>query len=178
MTHSHAGMPGRIARAAGGELPFAGHPTLGSCHAWLPNGGQPKNANRIVQECGIGAVSIRRDGARLAFAAPPLLKTGGLDEPALAQIAAALNLRREEIVLHQWVDNGPGWAAVMLDSAEKVLSLRPNASLMCNMKLGEIGPYAQRKSVRRPSRRRYLDWRRGRALHRRDSLILSGARLP
>jgi len=143
MTHSHAGMPGRIASAAGGELPFAGHPTLGSCHAWLTNGGQPKNANRIVQECGIGAVSIRRDGARLAFAAPPLLKTGGLDEPALAQIAAALNLRREEIVLHQWVDNGPGWAAVMLDSAEKVLSLRPNASLMCNMKLGVIGPYAK-----------------------------------
>lgn len=127
----------------GGELPFAGHPTLGSCHAWLTNGGRPKNAERIVQECGIGPVSIRRDGARLAFAAPPLLKTGGLDEAALAQIAAALHLRREEILLHQWVDNGPGWAAVMLSSAEKVLSLRPDASLLCHMKLGVIGPYPQ-----------------------------------
>src|SRR3569833_4143842 len=111
MTHSHAGMPGRIASAAGGELPFAGHPTLGSCHAWLTNGGQPKNANRIVQECGIGAVSIRRDGARLAFAAPPLLKTGGLDAPALAQIEAALKLSHEEIDKNKREENEPAGEA-------------------------------------------------------------------
>jgi PhzF family phenazine biosynthesis protein len=141
-THQDADYKVRIF-TPGGELPFAGHPTLGSCFAWLKNGGTPKASELIIQECGIGLVRIRRDGSRLAFAAPDLLRTGALDESTLSQIEAALGLHRGEIRLHQWVDNGPGWAAVMLESAERVLSLRPNAALLGNVKLGVIGPHRQ-----------------------------------
>ena len=106
----------------GGELPFAGHPTLGSCHAWLAAGGQPRQAGLVVQECGVGLVRIRREGARLAFAAPPLRRTGPLDEALLTRIAAGLGVARAEILQHHWVDNGPGWCAVMLPSAASVPS--------------------------------------------------------
>lgn len=124
----------------GGEIPFAGHPTLGSCHAWLAAGGRPNSADRVVQECGVGLVEIRRDGARLAFAAPPLLRTGPLDDRLMATIANALSLEQQEIVGHQWVDNGPGWCAVLLSSADRVLSLQPDFVALGDLRLGVIGP--------------------------------------
>ena len=126
----------------GGELPFAGHPTLGSCHAWLAAGGVPRNASTVVQECGIGNVVVRRDGARLAFAAPPLRRTGPLDEALLGQITGALSLARGDILHHQWVDNGPGWCAVMLPSAAQVRALRPDFAALSDLKLGAVGPCA------------------------------------
>lgn len=124
----------------GGELPFAGHPTLGSCHAWLAAGGQPRSPDCIVQECGIGLVRIRRDGERLAFAAPPLRRSGPLDESLLGTIASGLGVRRDDIVLHQWVDNGPGWCAVMLRTADQVLTVRPDFAVLRDLKLGIIAP--------------------------------------
>ncbi len=122
------------------ELPFAGHPTLGSCHAWLAAGGQPKG-EAVVQQCGVGLVSVRRDGGRLAFAAPPLLRTGPLEEAKLSQIRSGLGLGPEDIVAHQWVDNGPGWCAVMLASAEQVLALKPDWSRMAGLELGVVGAH-------------------------------------
>ena len=110
----------------GGELPFAGHPTLGSCHAWLAAGGKPRKPNVVVQQCGVGLVRVRCDGPRLEFAAPPLLRTGALESKLLVKIAKALALLPSDIVHHQWVDNGPGWCAVMLRSARQVHSLKPD----------------------------------------------------
>lgn len=125
----------------GGELPFAGHPTLGSCHAWLAAGGRPKQAGMVVQQCGVGLVKVRRDGARLAFAAPPLRRSGPLDAPLLEQICAALSLDQKLVRAHQWVDNGPGWCAVLLDSAERVLAVRPDWPALGGLKLGVVGAH-------------------------------------
>jgi PhzF family phenazine biosynthesis protein len=124
----------------GGELPFAGHPTLGSCQAWLLAGGQPRREGLVVQECGVGLVRIRRDGGRLAFAAPPLRRSGLLEPALVERIARGLGLRAEEILAHQWVDNGPGWCAVLLGSAAQVLALRPDPAVVGDLKLGVIGP--------------------------------------
>jgi PhzF family phenazine biosynthesis protein len=108
-----------------GELPFAGHPTLGTCHAWLTAGGRPRDAGRIVQECAAGLVPIRRIDGELAFEAPPLVRSGPVSELDLERIARVLGIGRSDIVRSQWVDNGPGWVAVMLESAEAVLALHP-----------------------------------------------------
>ena len=124
------------------ELPFAGHPTLGSATAWLLAGGAPRDPNFIVQQCGIGLVRLRRAGTRLAFAAPPLRRSGPLDEAMLDQIAASLRIARADIVRHQWVDNGPGFCAVMLASAAQVLALQPDFLVMGDLKLGVIAPQA------------------------------------
>ncbi|MFN4115055.1 MAG: PhzF family phenazine biosynthesis protein [Inhella sp.] len=121
------------------ELPFAGHPTLGSCQAWLNAGGQLKGEH-VVQECAAGLVRVRRDGERLAFAAPPLLRTGPLDEVTLARIRLALGLQPEEILHHQWVDNGPGWCAVMLGSRERLLAIRPDFRALAPLDLGVVAP--------------------------------------
>lgn len=126
----------------GGELPFAGHPTLGSCHAWLAAGGRPRDADMVVQQCGVGLVRVRRSGARLAFAAPPLRRTGPLDDALLAQIGRGLGLADGAVRAHQWVDNGPGWCAVLLDSAERVRALRPDWQALADLKLGVVGPQA------------------------------------
>jgi PhzF family phenazine biosynthesis protein len=125
----------------GGELPFAGHPTLGSCHAWLAAGGKPRKPGLVVQQCGAGLVSVRCDGPRLEFAAPPVLRSGPLEPEVLAKIAAALGLSPSDIVHHQWADNGPGWCAVMLRSARQVLALKPDWALLDPLKLGVVGPY-------------------------------------
>ena len=109
-----------------GELPFAGHPTLGACHAWLSAGGCARNAEHIVQQCAAGLVKIRRQGVQLAFAAPPMLRTGPLDAADVRQIAGGLGLSVDDIVHHQWVDNGPSWCAVVLESAASVLSIKPD----------------------------------------------------
>lgn len=124
----------------GRELPFAGHPTLGSCFAWLAAGGQAHSPDYIVQECGIGLVRIKKDGEKLAFAAPKLLRTGAIEEPTLNKIAAGLNIDVTDIIDHQWIDNGPGWCAIMLRTAEQVLSLRPDFVKLGDLKLGVIAP--------------------------------------
>lgn len=123
----------------GRELPFAGHPTLGSCHAWLAAGGHPQG-EFIVQECGVGLVKIRREGRRLAFAAPPLRKSGPLPEEDLQLIARGLGIAREDIVGHAWCDNGPNWRGVMLRSADQVLALRPDGAVLAGLDIGVVGP--------------------------------------
>ena len=123
----------------GRELPFAGHPTLGSCHAWLEAGGVPRGEH-VVQECGVGLVKLRRDGDRLAFAAPPLIKSGPLDEADVQLIARGLGVAREDITAHAWCDNGPNWRGVMLRSAEQVLALKPDAAILAGLDIGVVGP--------------------------------------
>jgi PhzF family phenazine biosynthesis protein len=131
----------------GGELPFAGHPTLGSCFAWLAGGGQPRQPGVVVQECGVGLVRVRRSagsgGERLAFAAPPLLRSGPLDGALLQRIAAGLQLPVQAIQQHQWVDNGPGWCAVMLASAHAVRAVQPDWSALGDIKLGLVGAWPE-----------------------------------
>lgn len=126
----------------GGELPFAGHPTLGSCHAWLEAGGVPKTPGAVVQQCGVGRVDIRLDGERAAFAAPPLRKHA-VPEAELGPVLAALGLRREQVLQAQWLDNGPRWLGLLLDAADTVLALEPDhAALKSLAKVGVIGPHA------------------------------------
>lgn len=124
----------------GGELPFAGHPTLGSAHAWLARGGAA--GDTLVQECGIGLVTLRRDGDLLAFQAPEFLREGPVEERDRARAAASLALSDEAVVDAAWVDNGPGWLGLRLRSAEDVLAIRPDPALMGDLKLGVIGPHA------------------------------------
>jgi PhzF family phenazine biosynthesis protein len=124
-----------------GELPFAGHPTLGSCHAWLAAGGKPHACGVVSQQCGVGIVRIRVDGSRLEFAAPPLHRTGALEPDVLTKIAEALDVPFSGIVRHQWVDNGPNWCAVMLRSARQVLALKPDWAALKPLKLGVMGPH-------------------------------------
>jgi PhzF family phenazine biosynthesis protein len=121
------------------ELPFAGHPSLGTCHAWLEEGGEPADGGPIVQECGIGLVPIRRTDRGLSFAAPPLLRSGDVDESLVERIARQLRIDRGGIVDAQWADNGPGWVAVLLQSAEAVRSLRPGP---VELDIGVVGPFA------------------------------------
>jgi predicted PhzF superfamily epimerase YddE/YHI9 len=157
-THAQADYQVRIF-CPGRELPFAGHPTLGTCHAWLEAGGKPK-AQHIVQECGVGQVKIKRDVAsgRLAFAAPPLIKGGPLDEADVALIARGLKVERSDIIAHAWCDNGPKWRGVMLRSAEQVLTLTPDASILAGLDIGVVGPrgkvgvVGERLSAAGPSR--------------------------
>ena len=129
------------------ELPFAGHPTLGSCHAWLAAGGQPRNRGEVVQQCGVGLVRIRHDsdrGGRLAFAAPPRRRAGPLDEVTVERIARFLQVPREAIVAHQHCDNGPAWKAVMLRSAAEVLALRPALGAESGLEVGVVGAHPGR----------------------------------
>ncbi len=106
------------------ELPFAGHPTLGTCHAWLEAGGEA-GGEEIIQECEAGLIRIRREGDRLAFAAPPLVRSGPASEEEAMKVATALGLEPEEMLAVEWVDNGPGWIAALLESPERLLELRP-----------------------------------------------------
>jgi PhzF family phenazine biosynthesis protein len=125
----------------GGELPFAGHPTLGSCHAWLAAGGRPKQDGIVMQQCKAGLVRVRRQGARLAFAAPPLMRSGPADAEVRIRVAASLGLPETAILRLQWVDNGPGWVAALLGSAEQVLSLKPDFRAMKGLDIGVVGPH-------------------------------------
>jgi len=120
------------------ELPFAGHPTLGTCHAWLEAGGAPRQAGTVVQQCRAGLVTLRQTGEGLAFAAPPVLRDGPVEEELLGRIASVLGIDRADIVDASWADNGPGWVAVLLASAEAVLAVKPAAS---DLDLGLVGPY-------------------------------------
>jgi PhzF family phenazine biosynthesis protein len=121
------------------ELPFAGHPTLGTCHAWLGAGGESRRDELIVQECGAGLVSIRRTADGLAFAAPPLIRSGPVEESLVEEIVAALRIERGAVVDAAWADNGPGWVALMLESDDAVLALRPG---FIDQDVGVVGPRA------------------------------------
>ena len=148
-SHPQADYRVRIFTPAG-ELPFAGHPTLGSCAVWLSEGGHAQRSDTVVQECGIGLVRVRRDATvaastahavtRLAFAAPPLLRTGPLEPEVLAQAARGLRIDVSEIQASQWVVNGPQWAAVMLRSSSQVLALKPDFAALGALKLGVLAP--------------------------------------
>lgn len=110
------------------ELPFAGHPTLGTCHAWLRGGGEARDPGEIVQECDAGLVRIRREGeGTVAFDAPPLVRSGPASDDDAAKVAAALGVDPAEMLAVEWVDNGPGWICALFESAERVLQLRPGA---------------------------------------------------
>ncbi len=124
-----------------GELPFAGHPTLGSAHAWLEHGGTPRSGDVVVQECPAGLVAVQRSGGALAFRAPRRLRTGPLEPEHVRRIARGLRIDADRIVDHQWVDNGPGWAAVRLGSAEEVLALEPDDQHMTDLLVGVVGAY-------------------------------------
>lgn len=124
------------------ELPFAGHPTLGSCSAWLGAGGVPRNPQEIVQECGAGLVRIRHTGELLSFAAPPLLRSGPVDEAKRSEVAHVLGIEQDAIVEAQWVDNGPGWVGILLESADAVLGLRPARHHPRQIDIGVVGPHA------------------------------------
>jgi len=124
------------------EFPFAGHPTLGSAYTWLEAGGVPKVDGYLVQECAAGLVRVRRDGGRLAFAAPPLTRFGPVDAPVRRQLAAALRLPVGDVLDAAWLVNGPEWIGVLLASADQVLSLEPDQAAMGDLKVGVIGPHA------------------------------------
>jgi PhzF family phenazine biosynthesis protein len=124
----------------GNELPFAGHPTLGTCHAWLARGGRPRSRGVVVQECGAGLVTIKRDGPRLAFAAPPLVRPGPVEQSLVVRVAEMLRVTSSEIVDAEWVDNGPGWLGVLMRDADTVLALEPSA---VDLDVGVVGPYAE-----------------------------------
>jgi PhzF family phenazine biosynthesis protein len=124
------------------ELPFAGHPTLGSAHAWLAAGGTPKQNGRVVQECPAGLIPVRRVSAGLAFAAPPLVREGPVDEEKVAEIAEILHIDRGAIVEARWADNGPGWIGVRLGSADEVLALEPERHRPERVDVGVVGPHS------------------------------------
>ena len=120
----------------GGELPFAGHPTLGSCHAWLERGGRPRHAGTVVQQCGVGLVRLRLEGSRAAFAAPTLDRSD-VDADDLEAVLAALAVPRDKLVAAQWLKNGPRWLGMLLDSADTVLGIAPDAARM--KRFAEVG---------------------------------------
>lgn len=125
----------------GGELPFAGHPTLGSAHAWLERGGTPRVPELTVQECNAGLVEVRRRAGLLSFAAPPTRRSGDIEEAYLAQIVDAFGIDHGRVLAHQWVDNGPGWAVVRLATADDVLELQPDLTRIPAAMVGAIGAY-------------------------------------
>ncbi|GAA2173239.1 PhzF family phenazine biosynthesis protein [Arthrobacter parietis] len=125
----------------GGELPFAGHPTLGSAHAWLEAGGTPRRDDLVVQECTAGLINVRRGDEILSFAAPPTRRTGNLEGEYLAGIVAAFGIREDQVLSHQWVDNGPGWAVIRLATAQEVLDLEPDLSRIPTAMIGAVGAY-------------------------------------
>jgi PhzF family phenazine biosynthesis protein len=124
-----------------GELPFAGHPTLGTADVWLRGGGAPRTEGRIIQECAAGLVEIRNDGGRLAFAAPARQRTGELPEENVQKICSALGLDRSAVLGHQWADNGPQWQALRLADARTVLDVEPDYAALAPFGVGLIGAY-------------------------------------
>ena len=130
----------------GQELPFAGHPTIGSAHAWLEGGGVPRTEGTLVQECGAGLVQLRRASGghgRLAFAGPPFIRSGEVSEEDRERIVRALRIDPSQVRDLEWIDNGPGWVGVLLDSAEEVLALEPDWSAAAGMDIGVVGSYPE-----------------------------------
>lgn len=130
----------------GGELPFAGHPTLGTCHAWLAAGGQPRRADEVIQQCGVGRVRVRR-GEVLAFAAPPM-RASAVEPGLLARVTAALGLVDAQVQAARWLDNGPKFLGLLLDSAASVLAIEPDHGTLAGLAdVGVIGPHADGHAV-------------------------------
>lgn len=123
------------------ELPFAGHPTLGSAHAWLEAGGVPAG-ERLVQECGVGLVELRRERGRLAFAAPDLIRSGPVEEELVQRIVSALGIARDDVLDIAWADNGPGWVGLRMESAAAVLALEPSYGDL-PVDVGVVGPHPE-----------------------------------
>jgi PhzF family phenazine biosynthesis protein len=123
-----------------GELPFAGHPTLGTCHAWLAAGGSPRQDDLVVQECDAGLIPVRRTEDGFAFAAPPLIRSGEVEDELVEHIASLLDIDRHDIKDAQWVDNGPGWVGVLLESADAVRALEPG---VVDLNIGAVGLYPE-----------------------------------
>jgi PhzF family phenazine biosynthesis protein len=123
-----------------GELPFAGHPTLGSCHAWRESGGAPKGQH-IIQECGIGLVRIRQQDGQLALAAPPLLRAGPVEPDVMARVRKGLGLSQAQVLDAQWVDNGVPWLAVRLNDRAAVLAIKPDYPAMIGLAIGVFAPW-------------------------------------
>jgi PhzF family phenazine biosynthesis protein len=132
----------------GGELPFAGHPTLGSAHAWLGAGGRPRSAGRLVQECGIGLVELRDRAGAWAFKAPGFLRSGPVGEEDLTGVLRALGLDAAQVQAAEWIDNGPGWLGLVLEDAATVLSLSPDFSLL-TIETGVLGAHDHAEAERR-----------------------------
>jgi len=133
----------------GGELPFAGHPTIGSAHAWLGTGGLPGHAGGPVQECGVGLVRLRAGkGGRLAFAAPPLRRSGPVEPDVLARVVHGLGVPPDAVEAAQWIDNGPPWIGVVLPDAATVLAVTPDGAAMEGLAVGVIGRYADADAAR------------------------------
>jgi PhzF family phenazine biosynthesis protein len=124
------------------ELPFAGHPTIGSAHAWLEAGGLPRREAGLVQECGAGLVRLRR-GDRLAFAGPPFIRSGRVSDADRERIVRVLRIDPSQVVDLEWIDNGPGWVGVLLDSADEVLAIRPDWTALAGMDIGVVGSYPE-----------------------------------
>jgi PhzF family phenazine biosynthesis protein len=124
------------------ELAFAGHPTIGSAHAWLEAGGVPRRDDEVVQECPAGMVRIRR-GERLAFAAPPIVREGPVTGEERAELVRALALADDDIVDARWIDNGPGWVGVLLRDAAAVLAVRPDWAQFGDLEVGVVGRYPE-----------------------------------
>jgi PhzF family phenazine biosynthesis protein len=121
------------------ELPFAGHPTLGSAHAWLSLGGVPRHASMVVQECGAGLIDVRRGGEGLAFAAPPLIRSGPVEQTKLAEACAVLGIAQSDVVAAEWIDNGPGWLGIQLRDAAAVIAVEPARAHTARMDIGLVG---------------------------------------
>lgn len=124
-----------------GELPFAGHPTLGSARAWLEAGGVPADDVALVQQCGVGLVRVRRREALLAFAAPDLIRGGPVDPATVAEITAGLGLSTSQVLDAQWCDNGPGWISLLLTDAQTVLDIDLAAATIGTQRIGVVGAH-------------------------------------
>ena len=120
------------------ELPFAGHPTLGTCHAWLEHGGDPAGPDVVVQQCDAGLVPIKRSDAGFAFAAPPLVRSGSVDDDLMTRLARFLDIDRTSFVDAQWAANGPQWVVVLLETTDDVLALKP---VFDDLFVGVVAPF-------------------------------------
>lgn len=125
-----------------GELPFAGHPTLGSCHAWLAAGGVPRRTGVIVQECGVGLVEVRQGEGRLAFRAPPLIRSGPLSDEDRAEAIRVAGVREDQVLAAVHACNGPGWKLLRLRTAEDVLAAQPVPRAPVPTDVGLVGACA------------------------------------
>lgn len=123
----------------GRELPFAGHPTLGSCQAWLASGNEPRSAGRVVQQCGAGLIEIRQEGDLLAFAAPPMTRSGPIEPELLSERLGQLGLTSDDVVDAAWIDNGPGWMGLLLRDAQAVLDVAMPTAAIPGFDVGLIG---------------------------------------
>ncbi len=126
------------------EYRFAGHPALGTARAWLDAGGVPHNPRQLILECGAGLVPINIDGDVLSFASPATIRSGDLEADELKELVTILDIDPATVKDSQWVDNGPGWAAVLLENSEQVLDIVPKIPQgPGRWKIGVIGALPQ-----------------------------------